>query len=107
MYNMAANIASQRLAWEPAQHMREELSMVLSNRSAAFAASGDFVSAMADADAVIAIKRPWSKGHFRKAKALLGLGRLHEARDAILLGLQFEPKNTVRTRLVVDRRSLF
>ncbi|TDL24015.1 hypothetical protein BD410DRAFT_820547 [Rickenella mellea] len=93
MYTMAANVASQRLPWEPNQLMREELSTVLSNRSAAYLAAGDAVGALVDADAVISLKKPWSKGHFRKAKALVELGRLREAKDAIQLGLQFEPMN--------------
>lgn len=53
------------------------------------------VKSLADADAVVQIKRPWSKGHFRKGKALMALDRHEEARDAILLGLEFEPSNEV------------
>ncbi len=86
--------------------MREELSMVLSNRSAAHAAAGDYLSALVDADAVIQLKRPWSKGHFRKAKALVEFGRLQEAKEAIQLGLQFDPKNTVSEPLQFQCRLL-
>lgn len=95
MYTMAASIASQRLPWEPSQLMREELSTVLSNRSAAYTAAGDYVGALVDADFVTRLKRPWNKGWFRKAKALLELGQPEEAREAIQLGLAFEPNNTV------------
>lgn len=95
MYTMAASVASQRLPWEPAKIMQEELSTVLSNRSAAYAANADYVASLVDADVVIQLKRPWSKGHFRKAKALLGLGYLQEAKEAIQLGLSFEPTNAV------------
>jgi len=90
-YNMSANIALSRNPWEPAALMRDEMAIIICNRSATFAAADDYVSALVDADVVIQLKRPWSKGHFRKAKALLGLGRLEEARDAVMLGLQFEP----------------
>lgn len=76
--------------------MREELTTVVSNRSAAYYDVQDYVSALADAETVIAIRRNWSKGHFRKAKALLGLHRLQESADAIRLGLSFEPHNAVR-----------
>ncbi|KAH8111004.1 hypothetical protein DFH11DRAFT_1616495 [Phellopilus nigrolimitatus] len=93
MYNMALSVASGRLLWEPNALMREELSTVLSNRSAAYFAAGDYMSALVDAELVIQIKRPWSKGHFRKSKALVGMGRLEEASDAIKLGLAFEPTN--------------
>lgn len=76
--------------------MREELSTTISNRSAAFFDLRDYVSALADAETVISIRRNWSKGHFRKAKALLGLGRFREAAEAVRLGLDFEPTSTVR-----------
>jgi hypothetical protein len=33
---------------------------------------------------------------FRKARALVGLDRLEEARDALIDGLQFEPNDKVR-----------
>ncbi|KAG9014349.1 hypothetical protein FRB94_012755 [Tulasnella sp. JGI-2019a] len=93
-YNMSANIALSRNPWEPAALMRDEMAIIICNRSATFAAAEDYISALVDADVVIQLKRPWSKGHFRKAKALLGLGRLEEARDAVMLGLQFEPDST-------------
>jgi translocation protein SEC72 len=94
-YTMAANIAVQRPPWEAQQLMREELSTVVSNRSAAHFESGDFIGALVDADTVIALRRNWSKGHFRKAKALLGLGKLEEAKESIKLGLSYEPMNSV------------
>lgn len=75
--------------------MREELSTVISNRSAAYIDQRDFAAGLADAEAVIAVRRNWSKGHFRKAKALVGLHRYNEAADAVKLGLAFEPTNAV------------
>lgn len=76
--------------------MREELSTVISNRSAAYYESHDYISALADAETVIQIRRNWSKGHFRKSKALLGLGKFKEAAEAVKVGLSFEPTNAVR-----------
>ena len=95
-YTMAASIAVQRPLWESNQVMREELATVLSNRSVTFLEAGDFLSALVDAEHVINLKRQWNKGHFRKAKALIALHEYEEARDAVKVGLQFEPKNTVR-----------
>jgi len=92
-YTVAASIAVQRPAWEVQQVMREELSAILSNRSAAQYELGDYIGALVDADHVINLKRNWSKGHFRKAKAFLGLGRLQDAKEALELGLAFEPGN--------------
>jgi translocation protein SEC72 len=97
-YTMAASISVQRPAWESQQIMREELSAILSNRSAAQFEAGDLLGALVDADHVIQLRRNWSKGHFRKAKALMAMDRHKEARDAIDLGLAFEPNSTVRTR---------
>lgn len=56
----------------------------------------DYISALADAEGVIQLKRNWSKAHFRKAKSLVGLGRPEEAADALQLGLSYEPGNAVR-----------
>lgn len=94
-YTMAASIAVQRPLWESNQVMREELATVLSNRSVTFLEAGDFLSALVDAEHVINLKRQWNKGHFRKAKALIALQEYEEARDAVKVGLQFEPRNTV------------
>ncbi len=99
-YTQAAGFATQRAPWEAQQFMREELSTVLSNRSAAYFENGELVSALTDAEAVIQLKKPWSKGHFRKAKALIALGYLAHAKEAIQYGLQFDPTNVVRDVLL-------
>ncbi|KAI0832004.1 hypothetical protein BC628DRAFT_1407545 [Trametes gibbosa] len=101
-YTMAASIAVQRPPWEAQQLMREELSMILSNRSAAFFEAGDYISALVDAETVIQLKRPWSKGHFRKARALMKIERYQEAKDAIQLGLSFEPANAEMVQMLGD-----
>lgn len=104
-YSMAAGIAVQRPSWEAQQIMREELSTILSNRSAAFLEAGDYIGALVDAEAVITLKRHWSKGHFRRAKALVKLEQYHEAKEAILLGLSFEPGNPDMTQLLQEVES--
>lgn len=76
--------------------MREEVATVISNRSAAYLEEGDVIAALVDAETVISLKRPWSKGHFRKTRALIQMGRLEEAKETVQLGLSFEPVNTVR-----------
>ncbi|KAJ6606992.1 hypothetical protein B0H10DRAFT_1819139 [Mycena sp. CBHHK59/15] len=92
-YNMATSLAVQRPPWEANQFMREELSTVISNRSAAFLESRDYIAALTDAEMVIQLRRNWGKGHFRKAKTLLAMDRLEEASEALKLGLAFEPTN--------------
>jgi translocation protein SEC72 len=95
MYTLAVDVAASRPLWEANQIAKDELSMVLANRSAAFAEVEDWIGALCDAEAVIKLKKPWSKGHYRKGKALTGLGRYKDAREAYELGMQFDPDNPV------------
>ena len=101
-YTMAASFAVQRPPWEANTFMREELSTVMSNRSAAFFEAGDYIGALVDAETVISLRRNWSKGHFRKAKALVGLLEFDDAKETLKLGLQFEPANTVSAPFFID-----
>lgn len=95
-YTLSAHLSATRPTFESGQYSRDELSLALCNRSAAYAAKGEYIEALVDANAVIALKRPFTKGYFRKAKALAALGWYTEAKDALLLGLEFEPANEVR-----------
>ncbi|KAF9972342.1 hypothetical protein BGZ73_004553 [Actinomortierella ambigua] len=92
-YTNAINVAFDRPLWEPTQLAREELAVLLCNRSAAYIARKEFVNALVDADAVVELKRPWSKGHFRRGRALIGLGRTEEGIAAMQLGLMFDPES--------------
>ncbi|BGP25594.1 translocation protein SEC72 [Rhodotorula toruloides] len=91
LYTISAEMAASRPVFEASVYARDELSLALCNRSAAYLGAGQNVNALVDAEAVIQLKRPWIKGHFRKGKALAAMGRLDEAREAYLLGLQFDP----------------
>ena len=93
MYTLAIDVAASRPLWEANQVARDELSLCLANRSAAFASCQDWIGALCDAEAVTKLKKPWAKGHYRKGKALVGLERWKEAREAFELGLQFDPEN--------------
>ena len=99
-YTAALNLAKQRPMWEASAVTREEFSTILSNRSAAYFEGGDYLSALVDAETVIQIRRPWSKGHFRKAKALMKLEQFQDAKEAIQAGLNYEPDNLVCCVLV-------
>ncbi|PPQ70658.1 hypothetical protein CVT24_000666 [Panaeolus cyanescens] len=101
-YTEAAGLAVQRPPWETNAIMREELSTIISNRSAAYFDMQEYVSALADAETVIAIRRNWSKGHFRKAKALLGLHQYKDAAEAVRLGLDFEPTSNELLTFLAD-----
>ena len=91
LYTMSADIAASRPVFEANVYARDELALALANRSAAYTSAGEYVNALVDAEAVIQLKRPWIKGHFRKGKALVAMSRFEEAREACLLGLQFDP----------------
>ncbi|KAJ0420393.1 hypothetical protein BJY00DRAFT_284221 [Aspergillus carlsbadensis] len=64
-----------------------------SNRSAVYAAQGEYEKALADAEKAIEIKPDWSKGHQRKGAACRGLGDLLSAHDAYEEALKIEPTN--------------
>ncbi|KAI9279304.1 hypothetical protein BY458DRAFT_431994 [Sporodiniella umbellata] len=91
-YGMAVDLSMSRPLWEPLafQYVREELAPILSNRSAAHLSLNNHVEAYVDAESVTRLKREWSKGWFRKGKALIGLGRQNEASEAFLTGLRFD-----------------
>ncbi|KAG0345184.1 hypothetical protein BG004_003895 [Podila humilis] len=92
-YTNAINIAFDRPLWEPTGLAREELAVLLCNRSAAYIARKEWVNAVVDAEGVIELKRPWSKGHFRLGRALFGMGRVEEGIEALRLGLMFDPES--------------
>ena len=97
LYSLSAELAASRPITETSVYARDELAVSLCNRSAAYTNMEDFVKGLVDAKAVIELKPSWTKGHFRKGKALIGMSRLEEAKEAFLLGLQFDPSTEVST----------
>ncbi|WVQ76807.1 hypothetical protein IAR50_006481 [Cryptococcus sp. DSM 104548] len=91
-YSKATDSALSRPPWEPAALGREEAIIMLGNRSASHANMGDWPAALADAETCISLKRSWMKGHVRKARALMGMERYEEAKQAVVDGLQYEPR---------------
>jgi translocation protein SEC72 len=94
-YNSGVQLAWSRPLWEPLafQYVREELAPILSNRSAAHVALEHYIEALVDAEMVTRIKKDWSKGWFRKGKALAGLERYIEAIGAYKIGLRYGVNN--------------
>ena len=101
-YSLAIAMTLDRPLWETSTVVCQELSISLANRSAAYAAVNAYIEALCDADEAIQLRRNWSKGHFRKGKALAGLKRYAEARAAYQLGLQFDPDNQQFHRAVSE-----
>jgi translocation protein SEC72 len=106
-YTMALEVSSSRPLWEPLafQFIKEELSPVLSNRAAAYMGMKNYVDALVDAETVTKLKREWSKGWFRKGKALAGLNRTEEALDALSIGLGFDPDSEELKKAVDEIKS--
>src|SRR5579859_2440062 len=92
-YSLAIDMALARPAWEIASVCRDEVVILLCQRSATRFAMKEYVESLCDAEAVVELKSTWAKGHFRKCKALLALGRLEEAEKAIELGLMCDPND--------------
>jgi len=86
-------MALSRPPWEQAALCRDETVILLCNRSAAHFAMENYPESLADAEAIVELKKPWPKGHHRKGKALQAMGRLDEAQKAVELGLMFDPND--------------
>lgn len=70
--------------------------MAVCNRCAAYMGAGKLEEALADAETTIKLRRNWTKAHFRKGKVLDMMGRFADAREALLLGLEYDPSDVVR-----------
>eukprot|EP00475_Leptophrys_vorax_P032893 TRINITY_DN5128_c0_g1_i1.p1 TRINITY_DN5128_c0_g1~~TRINITY_DN5128_c0_g1_i1.p1 ORF type:complete len:614 (-),score=186.52 TRINITY_DN5128_c0_g1_i1:64-1905(-) len=68
-----------------------ELCKLYSNRCGAFYELRQFEDALRDADLIIALSPNWSKGYFRKGKALEGLVKFEEALEAHSKAFEIEP----------------
>jgi translocation protein SEC72 len=93
LYSLGIEMALTRPPWEPSALCRDETVLLLCSRSAARFALKEFPESLADAEAVVELKKTWAKGHFRKAKALQAMKRLEEAKKAIKLGLLYDPND--------------
>ncbi|KAG7378287.1 hypothetical protein PHYPSEUDO_010275 [Phytophthora pseudosyringae] len=63
------------------------------NRSAARCSMGKAALALEDAEACVALDAAYAKGYFRKAQALVKLGRFREAVDVLDAAKALEPSN--------------
>ncbi|PVU84744.1 hypothetical protein BB559_007419 [Furculomyces boomerangus] len=89
-YTEALIMSNQRPPWDSGQLISEETSVLLSNRSACFLEMGKYAEAFWDSEVVVRLKRNWGKGHFRRGKALIGMGRYKEAIESLYLATVFD-----------------
>jgi translocation protein SEC72 len=101
-YNLALEMALARPPWEPIVLCRDETVLILASRSTASFLMRDFVNSLADAEACVELKKQWSKGHYRKAKALQAFGRLEEAKRVVEMGLTCDPNDNECSLLLKD-----
>eukprot|EP01080_Neovahlkampfia_damariscottae_P005142 gene5142-8748_t len=66
---------------------------LLSNRSAAYLALGDYQKAYEDGEALVNVKPDWSKSYLRKGTALKFLKKYDESSECLSKGLEIEPNN--------------
>ncbi|KAI8381308.1 uncharacterized protein BYT42DRAFT_300813 [Radiomyces spectabilis] len=104
LYTQAIQLSFSRPLWQPFafQVVREELTALLSHRSAAYFADQNYIAAYIDGEMVTRLKRDWSTGWLRKAKALFALQRTKEAETAASMGLRFAPKSDELSTLLSD-----
>ncbi|OMJ09849.1 Translocation protein sec72 [Smittium culicis] len=89
-YTEALALSNQRPPWDSGQLIADETSVLFCNRAACFLELGKFAEAFWDSEIVVRLKRNWGKGHFRRGKALLGMGRYKEAVDSLRLAIIFD-----------------
>ncbi|KAG6000649.1 hypothetical protein E4U43_001543 [Claviceps pusilla] len=91
LYTLGIQMAIQRPLWEPSALVREEIAGLLANRAQVHMASRNWPDAAIDAEQSVAAKRMGNpKGWWRKAKCLVEMGRLDEAREWVKRGLEVE-----------------
>eukprot|EP00026_Physarum_polycephalum_P003924 Phypoly_transcript_03941.p1 GENE.Phypoly_transcript_03941~~Phypoly_transcript_03941.p1 ORF type:complete len:438 (+),score=59.35 Phypoly_transcript_03941:819-2132(+) len=79
---------TQALSQEPTNHL------ILSNRSAAYEETNNLEEALKDAISCTQLKPDWVKGHFRKGKALLKMGKVYEAWNSFTEAASYDKGNT-------------
>lgn len=92
LYSYAIEMALGRPQWEPVQIVRDEVALLMSNRSQSFIGLQAWPEAAIDAETSIECKASpgQSKAWWRGGRSLLEMGRVEEARDWVLRGLEVE-----------------
>mmetsp|Transcript_76277 Transcript_76277/g.168442 ORF Transcript_76277/g.168442 Transcript_76277/m.168442 type:complete len:134 (-) Transcript_76277:8-409(-) len=86
-FQAAVALYTQALVWAPTSET------LLSNRSAAYAAAGQFKAALEDAVKCEEVAPSWPKAVYRRGVALRGLKRFDMAISAFAQGMEQDPSN--------------
>ncbi|KAI1637594.1 hypothetical protein F4809DRAFT_604321 [Biscogniauxia mediterranea] len=102
-YGLGLQMALTRAPWEPQQLVREEAAALYANRAQAHMALQAWPEGAADAEASVEAKRVGNpKAWWRRGKCLAEMGRLAEARDWVLRGLEMEGGDAELAALLKD-----
>jgi translocation protein SEC72 len=110
-YTYAIDMALGRLPWEPAAVVRDELAILMSNRSQAYMTLQMWPEGAADAEASVEMKAAPGQGKawWRRGKCLLEMGRWEEAGEWIDRALDVEGmdggKELAALRTEVDEKA--
>ncbi|KAJ1674749.1 hypothetical protein EV182_002639 [Spiromyces aspiralis] len=105
-YSEALLTTFRRSPWDPNNEIAEETSVLYSNRAACLLELGRYTEALRDTEDVTRLRRGWGKGHFRKARALMGLGRYMEAYDTLELGCILDPEGKEMRALLEEIKEM-
>ena len=92
LYTYAIDMALGRPPWEPAQIVRDELGVLLSNRAQSYIGLQAWPEAMVDAETSIECKPAPGQGKawWRRGRSLLEMGRLEEAQEVVMKAQELE-----------------
>lgn len=91
LYTLALGMALDRPLWEPSGLVREEVAALLANRAQARVSMGRWPEGAVDAEASIEMKRQGNpKAWWRRAKCLMEMGRVDEAREWVGKAMDIE-----------------
>ncbi|KAL9111112.1 MAG: hypothetical protein Q9227_004375 [Pyrenula ochraceoflavens] len=94
LYTYAIDMAAGRPGWEPVGLVREELSLLYSNRAQSFMAMSDWVSGWKDAEQSVECKRNGNqKAWWRAGKCLGEMGRWADAVNWLEKAVEVEGKD--------------
>jgi len=91
LYELGLSMALGRPEWEPSGLVRDEVAGLYANRAQAYMATSNWVEGALDAEASVEAKKAGNaKAWWRKARCLMEMGRLEEAKDWVLKGLEMD-----------------